>query len=529
MPELSSLLRQRMQAGEAPRLEHPDADMLTAYVEQLLPAAERKLVLAHIAMCGDCREIVFLALPENAVVAGPETVLPEVASPAPERRRWFLTPKFGLIGSIAAMAAAITLIMEIPQKNQPFVPPAATDQLSRVQPPKAANAGETAAVPAIIDQTSSSQAVQPEPKPATSAVDRQRSDSSSSLRASAPEPTSGPAANVPTRSPAVFANAGVVAQKTATPGVQSRVAQEQSPATLASAGTQAIDRVEVTAAAPVLATAPASQNYLNGQRFPKDAKETVTLTPAQTDLASASAVSSNGVAYGRQNSLLSGNWQQPNNAYLVAPEAQPSASQGTLTFTPQAPEHVGLLSKIIEVGKRPIKRVEPSIQAGNVRGFAMFDRGVAIHKGEMLAANNTSDADDHSNLASSPAFTSRGFGASRRSLLSAASIYRWKVSQGKILRSADAAIWIPAYSATDGTEFSAVHAAGSDIWAGGNHGQLVHSSDAGTTWEKVSLGDANAGNVVSIENSGLNVRVVTAPSQAWSSVDGGKTWTKLPQ
>ena len=27
----------------------------------------------------------------------------------------------------------------------------------------------------------------------------------------------------------------------------------------------------------------------------------------------------------------------------------------------------------------------------------------------------------------------------------------------------------------------------------------------------------------------LDVHVVTAPSQSWSSLDGGKTWIKLPQ
>ena len=81
MPELSSLLRQRLQAGETARLPHPDADTLTAYVEQLLPLRERKLVLEHIAVCSDCREIVFLAIPENAVVAGPEAVAPEALVP----------------------------------------------------------------------------------------------------------------------------------------------------------------------------------------------------------------------------------------------------------------------------------------------------------------------------------------------------------------------------------------------------------------------------------------------------------------
>ena len=40
---------------------HPDADSLTAFAEQLLPVQEREQILAHMASCGRCREVVFLA------------------------------------------------------------------------------------------------------------------------------------------------------------------------------------------------------------------------------------------------------------------------------------------------------------------------------------------------------------------------------------------------------------------------------------------------------------------------------------
>ena len=106
---------------------------------------ERKLVLEHIAVCSDCREIVYLAIPENAVVAGPEAVAPEALVPEaaataiPARRRWFLTPGFGLAASIVAMAAAITLVIEIPHRNQPLTPSSAPvrveDKLSKVEAP----------------------------------------------------------------------------------------------------------------------------------------------------------------------------------------------------------------------------------------------------------------------------------------------------------------------------------------------------------------------------------------------------------
>jgi hypothetical protein len=40
---------------------HPDADSLTAFAEELLPVQEREQIVAHMATCGRCREVVFLA------------------------------------------------------------------------------------------------------------------------------------------------------------------------------------------------------------------------------------------------------------------------------------------------------------------------------------------------------------------------------------------------------------------------------------------------------------------------------------
>jgi hypothetical protein len=527
MPELSSLLRQRLQAGETARLQHPDADTLTAYVEQLLPLPERKLVLEHIAVCSDCREIVFLAIPENAVVAGPEAVVPEALVPdaaaIPARRRWFLTPGFGLAASIAAMAAAITLVIEIPHRNQPLAPSPAPvrveGKLSKVEVPRLPQP-ESQNNQAAAKAAESSPAANPE---STRANSPQSSPQLKDIR-------------VPERN-RTLAGAGVTANKSgmAGRGSRARLSPEITTQVAAAKGDQ-IDGAaigglaQVTAAAPVLEARAAEHDYLNAQRFAQRSGNSLNGAAGQADLPSTPSPSSNGLAYAKQSTLLSGNWQPPGNAYLAIPEAQAKASQGMLSFTPPPPEHQSLLSKIVEVGKRPLKRAEPALQSRNVTGFAMmFNNGLAVQHSDPVIAANTAEKADSSNLAGSPAFTARGFGTSRKGFLGAASIYRWKVAQGKLLKSADAAIWLPGYAATDGMEFSAVHSSGSEIWAGGNRGQLVHSTDGGLTWEKVSLGDASAGSVVSIENTGLNVHVVTAPSQAWSSVDGGKTWVKLPR
>ncbi|HZZ15642.1 MAG TPA: YCF48-related protein [Candidatus Sulfotelmatobacter sp.] len=42
---------------------HPDADLLTAFAEQSLGKSERGQVMEHLACCGDCRDVVALALP----------------------------------------------------------------------------------------------------------------------------------------------------------------------------------------------------------------------------------------------------------------------------------------------------------------------------------------------------------------------------------------------------------------------------------------------------------------------------------
>jgi hypothetical protein len=70
MAELPKIVSSRMRQGEAG--PHPDADVLSAFGEQRLRGAERESVLAHLAACGDCREIVALAAPPQE--AAVETV-----------------------------------------------------------------------------------------------------------------------------------------------------------------------------------------------------------------------------------------------------------------------------------------------------------------------------------------------------------------------------------------------------------------------------------------------------------------------
>ncbi len=60
--------------------QHPDADQLSAFIEQALPAHQREETLAHLAICSHCRNIVALSLPPAEELPAPR--------PEPVRRPW---------------------------------------------------------------------------------------------------------------------------------------------------------------------------------------------------------------------------------------------------------------------------------------------------------------------------------------------------------------------------------------------------------------------------------------------------------
>src|SRR5258707_14381974 len=80
MPELPQSVRERLEASPSAGM-HPDADVLTAFGEQLLPESERALVLDHLSRCGDCREVIALALPVSEVA--------DMATARTVQRGWF--------------------------------------------------------------------------------------------------------------------------------------------------------------------------------------------------------------------------------------------------------------------------------------------------------------------------------------------------------------------------------------------------------------------------------------------------------
>jgi hypothetical protein len=100
---------------------HPDADQISVFLEGAAPEHERAQMLAHLAHCAPCREIVFLA-------HGAEAERQPAATPAlPRPTRWWMP--LGLAGAALACGAAALLVY-----MHQSAAPAASRQIAVVQP-----------------------------------------------------------------------------------------------------------------------------------------------------------------------------------------------------------------------------------------------------------------------------------------------------------------------------------------------------------------------------------------------------------
>jgi putative zinc finger protein len=121
---------------------HPNADLLTALAEQALSATERAGVLEHLALCGDCREVVALALPDAGMAAVPTAdhsgrVRATAAKSQPNwlssyRLAW---PSLRWAVLAAGIALAASLVLLHPGKLNQATLRSASPQLAHTTPP----------------------------------------------------------------------------------------------------------------------------------------------------------------------------------------------------------------------------------------------------------------------------------------------------------------------------------------------------------------------------------------------------------
>src|SRR4051812_14517482 len=87
MPDLAQFARQRLSQKAAPET-HPDANLLTGFVENALIPRMRMQVTEHLADCTACRGILRLMLPQQQPVIAPQVVVEKAHTKVWSILRW---------------------------------------------------------------------------------------------------------------------------------------------------------------------------------------------------------------------------------------------------------------------------------------------------------------------------------------------------------------------------------------------------------------------------------------------------------
>ncbi|MGA2237064.1 MAG: hypothetical protein ABSG23_16485 [Terriglobales bacterium] len=135
---------QALPEGAGPSRCHPDADLLTAFAEQALSVTERDGVLEHLALCGECREVVALAIPAADVaatkIAAETEAVRATPSPVTAQRNWLTASKLAWPSlRWAALAAGVAVVASVllvhPGKLNRAMPPSTNRQVATIAPP----------------------------------------------------------------------------------------------------------------------------------------------------------------------------------------------------------------------------------------------------------------------------------------------------------------------------------------------------------------------------------------------------------
>ena len=571
MQNVPKIVRERLKAV-APAVNHPNADVLTAFAEQSLPDRERAGVLDHLARCGDCRDIVALALPATEPVQ--TTVRPASGGwlTWPTLRWGFVAAgvvaiaAFGLLEyqqRPATMAAkqrsqSVEVAANEPKKSTPFAPISPTQGKAKLESPSAP-AFDSFDAPSPADSGKKTGAR------ADAALARAvpwagpfHGNASNSLRHGGPS-----AANQ-------WPQQNMIQNQAVAPAAPNPFAKQQAAGRGMSAGAQvpAVDQtVQVSAEAPAMATEsasgearlaqdqapappPSADAYANVARAKPPVPQTlgqigglvvdpsgavvpdarITVTPTATG-GSATAVTNSQGAW-----LIAG---LPTGRYKAQAEApgfkttvldvnydananQPSMYRFTLS--------PGSVAETVEVSSAEAQvQTETAGVSGPITNRQFSQAPVSGRNVSQLTT------------VSPPRWTINTSGALQRSIDQGKSWQTVDVNANAVVGANFSSAVTTSRAKVKGADkalkreiatptFRAVAATGSDVWAGGSSGALYHSADAGNHWTRVfpaAAGASLTGDIISLEFADIqHGRASTSTSEVWITTDGGQTWQK---
>jgi hypothetical protein len=460
-------------------LEHPDADLLTAFAERSLPQRERGTVLDHLSRCRDCRDIVALALPATEAM---ETV------PKPVRSGWLTWPTlrwgFAVAGIIAVASFGIheyqlrTATVAKEMVKTELRSQAVADSVATAAPPSAAPAAASAAV-----------------SHAVKAHDKKLSEPNTSTGLQPSIPAAGKTQHT---EPTLMARA-VPALPLPSFGSQFRGGMAHGGVGHGATGHGATaGRSSLGGPVPPMQQLQAQQQGLDQAK--------------------------------QQNTDISGLSQVPSASETVevtgaAPQIE---SKGAATVTEAANYNASLPGQppqmFEEDAQSGVNKAKPAMNGRNFTQLITITPGVALWSINSAGGLQRSfdqgstwqDVNVIANVAPPSAGTNRSRAADTAGYANAAPTAQ--MSAKKVAAPAS----IPV--------FRAVTATGSDIWAGGSGSALYHSLDGGNHWTRVvpsAAGVSLTGDIVQLQFSDAqHGKVITSSTEVWMTGDDGQAWQK---
>jgi hypothetical protein len=572
MQNVPNIVRERLKATP-PAVNHPDADLLTAFAEQSLPDGERALVLDHLARCGDCRDVLALALPASETL---ETAI------RPNRSTWMTWPalRWGFVAAGILVIASLG-ILKYQQHSAPAMMASKRQDLDDLKAAAPKNEVEKP-VPALIAPAPVQKSDAPPPptarvvngvvaarEPKQTLPAAPSASPAHSFRASAGGVIGGPVVSGP-KPPSQFQfnNNQQQQQQMSNYAVPATAVNQQfdqlSSTKQAPAGAAAAT-VEVTAEVPMINTETSTVQTKSGDQSARAlAKST---NPVRVDKAKLPDSPAVGQIYGYV--------VDPSGAVL--PNARitltPVGNSGTATAVSNAQGAWRIGG--IPSGDYKVQAEAPGFKS-TVRAFS-FDASrpslysLTLSPGSVSEAVAVAAASPQADTSVANTVTSNqlnelpinGRDVSSLNATSAGQQPRWTISStGTLQRSFDQGnSWqtvdvnaSAAYSTSlqivaeesrskekDAGKkalkrqlatpiFRAVAASGANVWAGGSAGALYHSSDAGNTWTRVvptSAGSILSGDILALDfPDPQRGTVKTSAPETWTTTDAGQTWQK---
>lgn len=439
MSDLPKIVQDRLRAA-TPRESHPDADVLTAFAEQILSGSERESIVRHLARCGNCREVVALSLPATESVAQPAATGDAFSAhrTAGKSRNWFAWPNLRW----AAMAASVVVVGSV--------------LLLRIEKPSSPPA-------ALVTR----------PAESVSAA----TDTSVQIAASSDkEPSRSPAARLAKPDTSVMPERHAIGRDEPLLGG----AQNQTPPASAS---QLVDNKRVDSVGR-------KSNFTFDANKLSERGYAVPSAPPKNDPAASSEVNTSA-----QEVVVVGG-----SAGVV----ETAPAQGQLLARNDAPVSVEKIQKA-----KPAAKEEAQMKAP-VQGSTAQNKFSARAADSTLAGplqkQRSKSTDKDENAAP-----------------------QWSLTQGNLRRSLDAGgTWQIALQLQ--RPLLSFGARGSDVWAGGQAGTLLHSVDGGTTWTMVqpaTKAGALGADIIAIEvRSTVEIVLTTTNNEIWTTADAGQTWEK---